>query len=244
MRRATGTPPGSFRRQAPATSPRLRPLGTPARKPRGRAEDAHLRPSMTGIAGIPCTCRSGRCWARTSDLRLVETEPCGQDPARCGMTGHKLPANRRIHDYRTCTLRPSAAACRVRQMCEPYRQPSGRAARSRARQNRRPANAGPSSPSSRRSARLHSQVDAGRRRRSAPAQFRARIAAEPARIFCWTRSATPPIGSYTTPPAMSWTLALCASRSDQPAAMSSSRRVRVISPMSAARRRRSSAACR
>ena len=28
--------------------------------------------SMTGSSRIPCSYRSGRCWARTSDLRLVE----------------------------------------------------------------------------------------------------------------------------------------------------------------------------
>ena len=39
----------------------------------GRTQDAPRKSSMTGSRRIPCNYRSGRCWARTSDLRLVET---------------------------------------------------------------------------------------------------------------------------------------------------------------------------
>jgi hypothetical protein len=53
-------------------SPRLRPFGRPARKSAGRTEDAYFGSSMTGSGRIPCKCCDGRCWARTSDLRLVE----------------------------------------------------------------------------------------------------------------------------------------------------------------------------
>ncbi len=35
-------------------------------------QDAPSKLAMTGSRRIPCSYRSGRCWARTSDLRLVE----------------------------------------------------------------------------------------------------------------------------------------------------------------------------
>jgi hypothetical protein len=50
------------------------PSGRPARRSAGRTQDAHQRSWMTaGSERIPCNYRSGRYWARTSDLRLVET---------------------------------------------------------------------------------------------------------------------------------------------------------------------------
>jgi hypothetical protein len=74
-RDATGTP---VRRPLPTKYPSTpvddapRPFGRPARKSAGRTQDARPKSSMTGSRRIPSAYGNGRCWARTSDLRLVE----------------------------------------------------------------------------------------------------------------------------------------------------------------------------
>ena len=98
--------------------PQPRPSGTLARKSAGRTQDAHPERSMTGTCRIPSNWAYGRCWARTSDLRLVEAEARENEVVREWSKLHENPCMHRILPDVPNRSRPVSSHLFTRLMCD------------------------------------------------------------------------------------------------------------------------------
>ena len=95
---------------------RREPLSaTPVQTPAGLAQRAGNKRHPAGTAGS-----SGRYWARTSDLRLVETDQPGYEAGEGGTIWRKTAANLTNVLARCCPSEPARSGWGVRKMCERF----------------------------------------------------------------------------------------------------------------------------